>query len=201
MHALGDSIIKDLRTRVPILRFHADWIRRSYADDIEIAAFEFAARPGAKSTLGQLAGQSIRPGSPTFQDGMESIAVSGSLEQSRILLGFVREALQDVEDDYRWLDSGQRLACTHKDTGTKLRVLSSSGKRAMGLANFGTIYFDEPGSLNVRDGLLLWDALRTSLGKRPGQRLVCIGTRSPAPPDTVGGGLSCLTPAADGGCT
>ena len=54
---------------------------------------------------------------------MESIAVSGSLEQSRILLGFVREALQDVEDDYRWLDSGQRLACTHKDTGTKLRVL------------------------------------------------------------------------------
>ena len=184
MHALGDSIIKDLRTRVPILRFHADWIRRSYADDIEIAALSLP-RGGAKSwLLGQMAGQSIRPGSPTFQQGMESIAVSGSLEQSRILLGFVREALQDVEDDYRWLDSGQRLACTHKDTGTKLRVLSSSGKRAMGLANFQNIYFDEPGSLNVRDGLLLWDALRTSLGKRPCQRLLCIGTRAPAPPDT-----------------
>ena len=109
MHALGDSIIKDLRTRVPILRFHADWIRRSYADDIEIAALSRCRSGGAKSwLLGQLAGQSIRPGSPTFQEGMESIAVSGSLEQSRILLGFVREALQDVEDDYRWLDSGQR---------------------------------------------------------------------------------------------
>ena len=79
--------------------------------------------------------------------------MSGSLEQSRIVLGFVREALADVEDDYRWLDSGQRLACTHKATGTKLRVLSSSGKRAMGLVNYSTIYADEPAAWEVRGGV------------------------------------------------
>ena len=108
--------------------------------------------------------------------------VSGSLEQSRILLSFVRQALEDVEDDYRWLDSGQRLQVTHKSTMTKLRVLSSSGKRAMGLSQFSTIYADEPGSWESRGGALMWDALRQSLGKREGQRLFLIGTRAPAEP-------------------
>ena len=106
--------------------------------------------------------------------------LSASLEQSRIILGFVREALDDVVNDYRWLDSGQRLAVTHKVTGTKLRVLSSSGKRAMGLSQFHSIYADEPGSYEVRGGALMFDALRQSLGKRPGQRLVLIGTRAPS---------------------
>ena len=136
---------------------------------------------GAKTWLAaQLAALAITPGSPTFERGIEVLAVSASLEQSRVLLTFVREALADDYDDYRWLDSGQRLAVTHKATGTKLRVLSSSGKRAMGLSQFSTIFADEPGSWEVRGGQLMWDALRQSLGKRVGQRLLLIGTRAPA---------------------
>ena len=100
--------------------------------------------------MGQLAALGLRPGSPLFQPGIETLVVSASLEQSRIILGFVREALEDIEQHYRWLDSGQRLAVTHGATGTKLRVLSSSGKRAMGLSQFHTIYADEPGSYEVR---------------------------------------------------
>ena len=83
--------------------------------------------------------------------------------------------------EYRWLDSSsQRLTVTHKETRTRLRVLSSSAKRAMGLSQFSTIYGDEPGSWESRGGALMFDALRQSLGKRPGQRLVLIGTRSPS---------------------
>ena len=108
--------------------------------------------------------------------------MSASLEQSRIMLGFVREALAAAESDYRWLDSGQRLQTTHRASGTKLRILSSSGKRAMGLVNYSSIYADEPAAWETRGGALMWDALRTSLGKRPGQRLVLIGTRAPADP-------------------
>ena len=103
-----------------------------------------------------------------------------SLEQSRIILAFVREALADMEDDYRWLDSSQRLTVTHKATGTRLRVLSSSGKRAMGLSQFSTIFADEPGAWEARGGELMWQALTGSLGKRPGQRIIVIGTRAPA---------------------
>ena len=50
----------------------------------------------------------------------------------------------------------------------------------MGLSQFSTIWADEPGSWESRGGALMWDALRGSLGKRPGQRLVLIGTRAPA---------------------
>ena len=160
--------------------FHQRWVRAAYADDVQIAALSVP-RGGAKTWLaGQLAALSMRPGSPTWETGIETLVVSASLEQSRILLGFVREALSDVEGDYRYLDSGQRLAVTHKATGTRLRVLSSSGKRAMGLSQFSTIYADEPASWESRGGALMWDALRQSLGKRPGQRLLLIGTRAPA---------------------
>ena len=138
-------------------------------------------RGSAKTWMAaQLAALALRPGSATFEAGIEALAVSASLEQSRVLVSFVREALADDYDHYRWLDSGQRLAVTHRDSGTKLRVLSSSGKRAMGLAQFHTIFADEPGSWEVRGGQLMWDALRQSLGKREGQRLFLIGTRAPA---------------------
>ena len=177
---LGDQVVRSLGQRVTVLRFHADWIRAAFAPDIQVAALS-CPRGSAKTWIaGQLAALAMRPGSATWEPGIETLMVSASLEQSRTLLGFVREALTDVEDQYRWLDSGQRLACTHKETGTKLRVLSSSGKRAMGLSQFSTIYADEPGSWQVRGGALMWDALRQSLGKRPGQRLLLIGTRAPS---------------------
>ena len=177
---LGDRVVRALRRDVKILPFHADWIRHAYADDIEVAALS-CPRGSAKTWLaGHLAALAITPGSPTYEHGIEVLAVSASLEQSRIILSFVREALAAVEDEYRWLDSGQRLTVTHKATRTRLRILSSSGKRAMGLAQFTTIFGDEPGSWGAREGNLMYDALRGSLGKRPGQRLFLIGTRAPA---------------------
>ena len=130
--------------------------------------------------VGNLCAESITPGGATFEPGVEVLAVSASLEQSRVALQFCREALADRAGDYRWLDSGQRLAVTHKASGAKFRILSSSGKRALGLSGFSTIYGDEPGAWEERGGALMWDALRTSLGKRPGQRLILIGTRAPA---------------------
>ena len=166
--ALGLQVITALRERVPVLPFHRAWIRAVYQPDIQIGVLS-CPRGAAKTWIaGQLAALALRPGSPTFQKGIEVLGVSASLEQSRVLLSFVREALADVEDEYRWLDSGQRLACTHKRTGTKLRILSSSGKRAMGLAGFSTIFADEPGSWEARGGALMWDALRQALGKRGG---------------------------------
>ena len=177
---LGDRVVADLCERVPILPFHDRWIRSTFADGVEISALS-CPRGSAKSwVVGQLAALGLRPGSALFQKGIEMLVVSASLEQSRIILGFIREALDDVLDDYRWLDSSQRLTVTHKETRTRLRVLSSSGKRAMGLSQFSTIFGDEPGSWEARGGALMFDALRQSLGKRAGQRLVLIGTRAPA---------------------
>ena len=140
-------------------RFHADLIGRAFAPDVQIVGASLP-RGSAKTWLaGNLAAQAITPGSPTFAPGLEVLGVSASLEQSRVMLQFAREALADREDDYRWLESGQRLAVTHRGSGTRLRILSSSGKRAMGLANFSTIYADEPAAWESRGGELMWDAL------------------------------------------
>ena len=164
---LGDQIVRALRQRVTVLPFQANWIRATFANDIQISAMS-CPRGSAKSwCVGQLAALGLRPGSPLFQPSIETLVVSASLEQSRIILGFVREALELEIDEYRFLDSGQRLAVTHKGTGTKLRVLSSSGKRAMGLSQFHTIYADEPGSYEVRGGALMFDALRAVPGQTP----------------------------------
>ena len=161
-----------------VLPLHANWITSAYAEDIEVAALS-CPRGSAKTWIcGHLAALAITPGSPTYEKGIEVLAVSASLEQSRIILSFVREALAAVEDEYRWLDSGQRLTVTRKECRTRLRILSSSGKRAMGLSQFTTIFGDEPGSWGSREGALMYDALRGSLGKRPGQRLFLIGHQS-----------------------
>ena len=106
--------------------------------------------------------------------------MSGSLEQSRIILSFVREGLEDIEDDYRIRDSSQRLSITHKATNTRLRVLSSSARRVMGLSQFSIIFADEGVAWGEREGALMWQALTGSLGKREGQRILAIGTRAPA---------------------
>ena len=131
---LGEEVVRALRQKTKIIGFHADWIVNAYAEDVEVAALS-CPRGSAKTWIaGYLAALSITPGSPTYERAIEVLAVSASLEQSRVLLGFVREALADAEDDYRWLDSGQHLTVTHKATRTRLRILSSSGKRAMGLS-------------------------------------------------------------------
>ena len=180
MHA--HRIIKALEARgVPLLRFHKLWIVGAFAPGTQIAAASWP-RGAAKAYLAaNLAALAITPDSPLFEAGVEVLGVSASLEQSRVFLSFVRDALADAPG-YRWLDSGQRLAVTHVKTGTKLRILSSSPKRAMGLAKFSTIFGDEPGSWEDRAGELMYHALRQSLGKRPGQRLVLIGTRAPSTP-------------------
>lgn len=176
-----NHLVADLRRRgVKLPRFHAEFVARAFAPGVELAALSVP-RGSAKTWLaGNLAAQAITPGSPTFAAGVEVLGVSASLEQSRVMLQFVREALGDREDEYRWLDSSQRLTVTHKASRARLRILSSSGKRAMGLAGFSTIYADEPGAWEERGGALMWDALRTSLGKLPDQRLILIGTRAPA---------------------
>ena len=180
--SLGNRICRHLQSTVPLLPFHRQFIKAAFAPDVQVAALS-CPRGAAKTWLmGQLGSLSLLPGSPLWRLRVETLVVSASLEQSRIMMGFIREALAGLEDDYRWLDSGQRLAITHKDTGTRLRVLSSDGRRAMGLSQFGTIYADEPGSWQTRGGNLMWDALRQSLGKLPGQRLILIGTRAPSEP-------------------
>ena len=82
---------------------------------------------------------------------------------------------------YRFLDSATRIGITHRESNTRLRVMSSNAKTAMGIVGTPILVADEPGSWEVVGGQLMNDAIQTAMGK-PGSplRAIYIGTLAPA---------------------
>ena len=123
----------------------------------------------------------LDPENPLYVKDGETILCAASLEQARIVYRFAADILE-AKGGYKFSDSKNTIGIRHVATRTRLRVISSSGKRAMGLGvNNPFLICDEPGSWEVRNGELMYDAIQTSLGK-PGQRTraVFIGTLAPA---------------------
>ena len=142
----------------------------------EISALSCPRAQGKSWLCGKLVARSLTPDDPLFEPGVENILVSASTNQARIVLEFARAALGE-SDDYRWGMNG----AMHTETRTRVRVISSDSRRAMGLgASIRLIIADEPGAWSPTAGRRLWDAMLTSLGKRRTQ-IIAVGTLAPAP--------------------
>lgn len=160
--------------------FQRRFIRDAFAPEIDTAALSIP-RGNGKSTLAAwILGRALTPGDPWNEPGREYILLAGSLEQSRLVFRPLREALEPT-GEYRFIDSITRVGITHKPTNTRLRVLSSNAKTAMGIVGCPLLVADEPGAWEVRGGEAMADALETAQGK-PGSRLriIFIGTLAPA---------------------
>ena len=122
----------------------------------------------------------LTPGDPLFEQGAEYILCAASLEQARLCFRFIRANLEST-GEYRWLDSTTKVGVTHKATNTRLRIMSSNGKTAMGIVGCPVLVADEPGAWETVGGQLMADAIETALGK-PGSdmRVIYIGTLAPA---------------------
>lgn len=190
MYALSDPAARG--PPVKPVPFQREFLRGVADPEVDLAAL-CCPRGAGKTLLGaHLGALCLRPGSALFRERVETVVVAGSIEQARILLHYVRESLDRVASHYRW-SSGTRPKVVHKGSGTILRILSSSAKRALGLSRFRYIIGDEPGAWEAREGEAMYQGLRTSLGKLPGQKLILLGTRAPAEPgswwpDLVDGG-------------
>ena len=160
-------------------RFQTEFLRRAMNPGTDTAALSMPRGNGKSFLAAHLITRAMTPGDAMFQAGKEVVQCAGSIEQARMVFGFVRAALEGT-NEYRWIDSVTRLGATHKETNTKLRVISSSGKTAMGLVNVGLAVADEPGSWELAGGLLMWDALTGAQGK-PGSplKIIVIGTLAP----------------------
>ena len=110
---------------------------------------------------------------------------------------FVRADLEPT-GEYRFLDSFTRIGITHKATNTRLRVLSSNAKTAMGIVGCPLLVADEPGAWETVGGARMHDAIQTAQGK-PGSplKVVYIGTLAPA----TSGWWHDLIAAGSGGST
>ena len=158
--------------------FQRRFIRAATSPGIDTAALSIP-RGGGKSALaGYLVSRILDPDDELFRPGTESVLCAASIEQARIVFRFARGTLEE-RGEYRFLDSHTRIGIVHKETNTRLRVIGSNGRTAMGLVNCPWAICDEPGAWEVNGGTLLHDAIETAKGK-PGSPLkaVYIGTLS-----------------------
>ena len=167
--------------------FQHKFLRNAFAEWCRFACLSIP-RGNAKSWLGAyVAVQAMTPSHKWYVgDRREVIVVAASLEQSRAVFGQFRDMLETsgLADEYRWTDSQRSLGCLDKRTNTRLRVMSSSGRSAMGLVNVGLLIADEPAAWKVNDGELLYRAITTAQAK-PGSllRVLMIGTIAPSEPN------------------
>ena len=154
---------------------------RAVEDPATDTAVLSLSRGNGKSWLAaHLLARALTPGDRLHIAGAEYIQCAGSLEQARVVFRFVRQVLEPT-GEYRFVDSNTRIGAVHKPTNTRLRVMSSNAKTAMGIVNCPLLVADEPGSWEVKGGELMFDAIQTAQGK-PGSPLkaVYIGTLAPA---------------------
>lgn len=160
--------------------FQRRFIRRALSPEIDTAALSLPRGNGKSWLAAHLLTRALTPGDALHVPGSEYLLCAASIEQARLCFRFTRADLEP-RGGYRFLDSATRIGITHTATNTRLRVLSSNGKTAMGIVGCPLLVADEPGSWEVVGGELMHDAIQTAQGK-PGSRLrvVYIGTLAPA---------------------
>ena len=160
--------------------FQKRFLRGSLAPGIDVAALSIPRGNGKSWLAAHLLQRALTPGDSLNVPGAEYLLCSGSIEQARLCFRFIRAELEP-SGEYGFLDSSTRIGIRHKRSNTRLRVLSSNGKTAMGIVGCPLLVADEPGSWEINGGILMFDAITTALGKPASpMKAVFIGTLAPA---------------------
>ena len=160
--------------------FQKRFLKGALAPGVDVAALSLPRGNGKTWLAAHILERCLTPGDRLFQQGAEYILCAASIEQARMCFRVIRESLE-TDEEYRFVDSVQRIGICHKPTNTRLRVISSNGKTAMGIVNCPTLVADEPGAWETVGGQLMSDAIETALGK-PGSKMraIYIGTLAPS---------------------
>ena len=177
---LSTDLIAWIEKRQPLEPFQRRFIRGAFRPGVRLAALSGPRGLGKSALSGWLLAAGLDPEGPLFVKGAESVLLAGSLDQARAVFRFLRGRCDG--DEFRYLDSGQRVAATHVPTHTRVRVASSDPRKALGIVGARVLVGDEPGAWAERGGSEMFDALSTSAGKGE-QTLILIGTKAPGQPD------------------
>ena len=160
--------------------FQKRFLTAALSADVDTSALCLPRANGKSTLAGHLCARILDPADKLFRPGTESVLCAASLEQARIVFRFARAELEE-RGGYRFNDSYQRISALHAGTNTRLRVIGSNGRMAMGLVNCPWAICDEPGAWEANGGQLLHDAITTAQGK-PGSplRVLYIGTLAPS---------------------
>ena len=164
----------------PLRAFQKEFVRGALAPGVDVAALSIPRGNGKSWLAAHLLTRCLTPGDDLHVAGSEYLLCAASIEQARLVYRFIRAELEP-KGGYSFIDSTTRISITHKASNTRLRVLSSNGKTAMGIVGCPLLVADEPGSWETNGGTLMYDAIITALGKpNSPMRAVFIGTLAPA---------------------
>ena len=164
----------------PLRAFQKRFVKQALAPGIDVAALSIPRGNGKSWLAGHLLTRCLTPGDDLHVPGSEYLLCAGSIEQARLVYSFIRPELEP-RGGYSFIDSTTRIGVTHRATNTRLRILSSNGKTALGIVNCPLLVADEPGSWEVVGGTAMFDAIITALGKpNSPMRTIFIGTLAPA---------------------
>ena len=122
----GFSVNEQLRT------FQKRFIRGALARGIDVAGLSIPRGNGKSWLAAHLLTRCLTPGDSLHVPGAEYLLCAASIEQARLCYRFIRAELEPT-GGYSFIDSATRIGITHKRSNTRLRVLSSNAKTAMGI--------------------------------------------------------------------
>ena len=164
----------------PLRTFQKQFIKGALAPGVDVAALSIPRGNGKSWLAAHLLRRCLTPGDDLHVPGSEYLLCAASIEQARLCYRFIRAELEET-GEYLFTDNSTRIGIVHKRSNTRLRVLSSNGKTAMGIVNCPLLVADEPGSWETVGGTLMYDAIITALGKpNSPMKVVFIGTLAPA---------------------
>ena len=169
----GDLIGQPFRC----LPYQRRFLRGAFRPGVLRAGLSLARGGGKTGLASALALASIRPGGALHRDGGETIVIASSFQQARLTFEAALRSLELLGEAgaYRIRDQQNLADIQHKETKVRLRVAGADNRRAHGW-RVNLVIGDEPSQWGPR-GELLAAAIRTTLGKRKGARVIFIGTR------------------------
>ena len=176
----GLSVTQGAGSGLPLRLFPWErrFIRGALRDGVEESALSVA-RGCGKTTLTAALACAALDGPLATQRG-ETVVVASSFDQARLgyehALAFMAPAIDKDRARWRIQDSSNRGTIEDRKTGARVRVLGSDPRRAHGLAPV-LVIADEPAQWPSNTSDRMISALRTSLGKIDGGRLIALGTR------------------------
>ena len=160
------------------------WQRRFLAGAFRVsgdAAVTCGRGNGKSAFVAGIAAAVVDPAGPLTGRRAEVVCVASSFTQGKIIFEDVLAFLGDRYDvgdrvDWRRQDSVNNALLECRATGARIRCLGSDPGRAHGIRP-SLILCDEPAQWPPATAERMLAALRTSLGKTPGARLIALGTR------------------------
>ena len=131
--------------------FQSRFLKAATGPGVHLTALSLPRGNGKSRLAAYLIERILSPSDALFRPGTESILCVASIEQARIVFRFARAELEPT-GAYRFVDSVTRCGITHVATGTRLRIIGSNGRTAMGLVGCPWAICDEPGSWEVTGG-------------------------------------------------